>query len=152
MTADEQYAANLALLAMNPATAGMIPQLHQFPLTNLQLVPTSSGAMYGHAWDVTTQQYIPLVDQNDPVGQAKHDAEALYTRNGKVFCLLGMGLGYFVTEFAKLLQPYQRLCVWDLDAGMYKAMLYCCDIAPLFSEKRIDIVVGNDILNQVEPW
>ena len=152
LTADEQYAANMTVLAANPTTSGMIPQLQQFPLTNLQLVPTPSGLMYGQAWDVASQQYIALVDPNDPAGQAKKDAESLYTPNAKVFSLLGMGLGYFVTEFAKLLKPYQRLSVWDLDPNMYKAMLYCCDVSPLFSEKHIDIVIGNDLLQQVEPW
>lgn len=152
LTAEEQYAANLALLARNPNTAGMIPQLMQFPLTNMQLLPTPTGQMFGQTWEVKLQTYVPLADPNDPRAQAIRDVDGLYTRDTKVFCLLGLGLGYFAVEFARRLEPWQRLCVWDLDPGMYKAMMYCTDIAPLFSDKRVDVIVGNDIMGQVENW
>ena len=152
LLSEEQFQANLALMATRTNMAGMPEQLKNYPLCNMQLMPGPSGQLYGQAWDTVTQQWVPLCDPHDPIGQAERDAEALYSRDTKVFTLLGMGLGYFATAFAKRLQPHQRMVVWDADSAMFKAMCYAVDISPLFSDKRTDVFIGDQVITQIEPW
>lgn len=152
LSAEEQFQANVAVMAARPNMQGMAEQLRQYPLCNIQLMPGPSGYLYGQAFDVATQQWVALADPHDPIAQAERDVEALYTRDCKVFTLLGMGLGYFATAFAKRLQPYQRLVVWDADSAMFKAMCYATDITPLFSDKRTDVFIGDQVITQIEPW
>ncbi len=152
MTPDEQFAANCALLAQRPGMEQMPAQLQAFPITNIQLVPGTQGQLYGQVWDVPSQTWTALCSPHDPIAEAEKDCDTLYTRDAKVFTLLGMGLGYFATAFAKRLEPWQRLIVWDCDANMFKAMMYAVDIAPLFSAKRTDVYIGPEVLGQVEEW
>lgn len=152
MTPDEQYQANLAFLATRSNMQGMLSQLPQFPMTNLQLMPGAGGQLFGQAWDTQSQQWWALCSPEDPRAEAERDCDNLYTRDAKVFTLLGMGLGYFATAFAKRLEPWQRLVIWDTDATMFKAALHACDISPLFSDKHTDLHIGNEVVTQVEPW
>jgi len=149
--AESRYEANLALLGQKMPQ--MVEQIRQFPLTNVQLMPTPTGKMYGHAWSVELQQWVPLCNGSDPEAEAEADCTAMYNRDIKVYCLLGMGLGYFTTALARRLRPHQRLVVFDLDPNLYKASLYATDFTPILTEgKRIDFVIGNDALQQVEQW
>ena len=151
MRSEDRYEANLALLGQK--MPDMVDQIRQFPLTNVQLMPTATGHLYGNAWSVETQQWVPLCHATDPEQEAERDCDAAYSRDVKVYCLLGMGLGYFTAAFAKRLEAHQRLVVFDLDPNLYKAALYAADFAPVFSEgKRIDFIIGNDAMDQVERW
>lgn len=155
MTADERYAANMHLLRNNPNPTlhSMPEQLAQMPLTNLHLLPSDDGALYGQAWDCITQQWVALCNPHTPLAEAEVDAGNLYTPNAKVFCLIGLGMGYFAVALAKRLKPYQRLVIWDLDPCMYKAMLHAVDCTPFFDgQHRVDLIVGDAILQNVEPW
>ena len=149
--AEGRYEANLALLGTTMPQ--MVENIRQFPLTNIQLMPTPGGALYGHAWSVQLQQWVPLCNGEDPVAEAEADCESMYSKDIKVYALLGMGLGYFVAALAKRLRPYQRLVVFDVDPNMYKASMYAVDFTPILREgKRIDFIIGNDALQQVEHW
>jgi hypothetical protein len=154
-TADDRYAANMRLLRENPnpILQGMPEQLAQMPLTNLHLLPSGDGALYGQAWDCATQQWVALCNPQTPLAEAEVDAGHLYTPNAKVFCLIGLGMGYFAVALAKRLKPYQRLVIWDLDPCMYKAMLHAVDCTPFFDgQHRVDLIVGDAIIQNVEPW
>ena len=149
--ADSRYEANLDLLSQTMPQ--MVENIRQFPLTNVQLMPTTGGEIYGHCWSVELQQWIPLCNSEDPLAEAERDCESMYSPHIKVYSLLGMGLGYFVAALAKRLRPYQRLVVFDVDPNMYKASLYAVDLTPVLREgKRIDFIIGNDALQQVEAW
>ena len=149
--ADSRYEANLALLGQTMPQ--MVENIRQFPLTNVQLMPTPGGEIYGHCWSVELQQWMPLCSGEDPLAEAERDCESMYSPHIKVYSLLGMGLGYFVAALAKRLRPYQRLVVFDVDPNMYKAALYAVDFTPILREgKRIDFIIGNDALQQVEGW
>lgn len=150
MTPDEQYAANLAIITT--ARPEMAAQLAQFPLTNVQLMPGQDGHLFGTAWDVTNQQWVPLCHPADPIAEAEAACDAVYSPLAKVYTLLGMGLGYIATALARRLKPYQRLVIWDLDPNMYKAAMYAVDLAPMMTGARVDIFVGDDIVQQVEHW
>ncbi len=149
--AESRYAANLALLEQSMPQ--MVENIRQFPLTNVQLMPSPNGDIYGHCWSVELQQWVPLCSGEDPIAEAERDCESMYSPNIKIYSLLGMGLGYFVAALAKRLRPYQRLVVFDVDPNMYKAALYATDFTPILREgKRIDFIIGNDALQQVEGW
>ena len=149
--AESRYAANLALLEQSMPQ--MVENIRQFPLTNVQLMPSPGGEIYGHCWSVELQQWVPLCSGEDPIAEAERDCESMYSPNIKIYSLLGMGLGYFVAALAKRLRPYQRLVVFDVDPNMYKAALYATDFTPILREgKRIDFIIGNDALQQVEGW
>lgn len=152
MTADEQYQKNCAFLATRPNMEGMLAQLPQYPMTDIQLMPGTKGHLFGQVWNRDTRQWWAICSPEDPVAEAERDCESLYTREAKVFTLLGMGLGYFATALARRLQPWQRLIIWDVEATMFKAMMHACDITPLFSDKRTDVHIGTDVLAQVEGW
>lgn len=151
-SAEAQYAQNLAVLEQNPSMASIVPQLFSFPLTNMRLVPSMFGSMYGEIFDIKTQQWVPLADPNDPEGEASRAIEQIWSPDCKVFSMIGLGLGYAASAFAKKLLPYQRLVIWDYEASLFKAMLYAIDVHPLFQGKRIEVFVGNDILQRIEPW
>src|SRR5437667_237774 len=152
LPADAQYAANIALMQQQPAMEGLLTQMAMQPLVNLQLLPGPSGDLTGVAWDVPTQSWIPLCDLINPIGEAVRAAGQIWSPDATVFTLIGLGLGYAVAAFAEKLLPYQRLVVWEYDAALFKAMLYAIDIAPLFSGKRVEVVVGTDTVAKVEPW
>lgn len=155
LTADARYAANLQLLVDSPNVAlhAMPEQLAQMPLTNIHMHQAPDGAQFGQVWDCQTQQWIALCHPHAPLAEAETDATNLYTPHAKVFCLLGLGLGYFATALAKRLKPYQRLVIWEMDPGLYKAMLYAADCTPFFDgQHRVDLIVGDAILQNVEPW
>ena len=155
LPAEDQFTANCALLAarMGDAWPTMHQQLMAAPLINIQLGPTASGALYGQVYSPDTQQWAGLCDQADPVAQAEREVEALYSPDARVWCLIGLGLGYVAAALAKRLKPYQRLCIWEADPVLWKATLHAVDIAPLIRpDRRIDFHVGNDIAAQVEPW
>lgn len=151
-TMEDRYAANMAVLAANPHLAMLPEQLNNVPMTNIQLVPSGDAHLYGQAWDVAQQQWVALCHPHAPIEEAERDVEQLWSKDAKIFCLLGLGLGYFAAAFARRLLPYQRLVVWDVDPVMYKAMMYCVDTTPLFTDKRVDMMIGPEILTQVEPW
>ena len=152
MTADEQYAANMALLVQHPSEdlRRMPEQLATVPLTNVQLIPNARGNIVGGAWSVAQQQWIGLCDGEDPIGQAERAVEAIYASQTRVFTICGMGLGYAAAALARRLKPYQRLSIWELSPSLYKAMFYCLDVTPLFSEKRVHFFVGPDAAQHVE--
>lgn len=152
IAAEEQYANNLKVLQANPVMAGIVGQLFSFPLTNMRLVPSMIGDIYGEMFDMKSQQWVPLADPNDPMGEATRSIDQIWTPDCKVFTMIGLGLGYAAAAFAKKLLPYQRLVIWDYEATLFKAMLYAIDVHPLFSGKRIEVYVGNDILQRIEPW
>ena len=152
MTADEQYQQNCAFLATRSNMTATLAQLPQCVLTDIQLMPGNAGHLFGQVWDRPTQTWWALCSPDDPVAEAERDCDNLYTRDAKIFTLLGMGLGYFATALARRLQPWQQLVIWDTEPSMFKAMMYACDISPLFSDKRTHIHIGNDVLAQVEPW
>ena len=152
LAADEQYAANMALLAQHPSEdlRRMPEQLASVPMTNVQLLCNARGMTVGGAWSVVQQQWVGLCDGEDPVGQAERAAEAIYTTQTRVFTICGMGLGYAAAALARRLKPYQRLSIWELSPSLYKAMFYCLDVTPLFSEKRVHFFVGPDAVQHVE--
>lgn len=155
LTADERYAANMALLRANPnpVLQALPDQLAQMPMTNLHLLPSADGALYGQAWDIAQQHWVGLCNPHTPLAEAATDVGNLYTSNTKIFCLIGLGMGYFAIELAKRLKSYQRLVIWDLDPCMYKAMLHAVDCTPFFNgQHRVDLIVGDAILQNVEPW
>lgn len=152
---DEQYAANCGLLAgrMGEAWPVMRQQLAQAPLCNIQLGLTPAGSLYGQLYNADTKQWAALCDQADPLGQAAREVASFYTRDVRIWCLVGLGLGYIAAELAKRLQPHQRLCIWEADPTLWKATLHAVDIAPLIrADRRIDFHVGGDILGQVDEW
>lgn len=154
MTADEQYAANMAFLVQHPTELlRQLPaQLAQVVSTNIQVVTTESGAVIGAAWEPSTQQWVGLCDAGDPAGQAERDVEAVYSPQIKVFTLLGMGMGYAAVALARRLRPYQRLSVWEVSSVAYKAMFSAVDVTPLFSDKRVQLFVGPDLVPHLEPY
>lgn len=152
LSAEDQYAANCAVLAAQPAMAPLLAQLAQMPLVNLQLQPGPEGALIGCVWDVPSQTWVPLCDLQRPVAAAEEAAAQLWSPQQTVYTLLGVGLGYAVAALAKRLLPYQRLVVWDADGALFKAMLYCLDIREIFSGKRVEIYVGTDLLQRIDPW
>lgn len=150
--AEEQYAKNMDVLRANPNMQGLVGQLFQYPLVNIQLAPSMIGSLYGQVFDVTTQNWVPVADPNDPMGEAARAVEQLWSPDIKVFTMVGLGLGYAAAAFAQKMLPYQRLVIWDVEAGLFKAMLYAVDVQPLFGGKRVEVFVGNDILARIEPW
>lgn len=152
MHAEAQFKANLAFLANHPVHHQMYEQIHACPLTNLRLMPTPTGALYGEAFDMTTQQWSALCHPEDPVQQAIASVDQFYVPQARVFAMIGLGLGYNAVEFAKRLKPYQKLCIWDVDAQLFKAMLYAVDITPLFTLPNVNLIVGSDIHLKVEEW
>ena len=153
LSPEARFTANCAILAQRRPE--ILKDLQQFPLTNLQLGPLACGEVGGQAWDIQSQAYIPLCHHSHPMAGAEADAENVYSRDIKVFILIGLGLGYFATALARRLRPWQRLLILDLDPCMFKAALYAVDIQSLFRDdgRRIDIFVGPEITAQaVEPW
>lgn len=152
MSPDAQYAANMLTLSRQPAMAGLVAQMAQMPLTNLQLLPGPTGHLTGCAWDVGSQSWLPLCDLQDPMGAAHQIVAQMWSPQQTVYTLIGLGLGYAVAAFAKRLLPYQRLVIWDMEGAFFKAMLYALDITDVFAGKRVEIYVGPDILSKIEPW
>lgn len=153
LSPEARFTQNCAILAQQRPE--ILQDLQRYPLTNLQLGPLACGDVGGQVWDVTGQRYIPLCHANHPIDGAEADADAVYSRDIKVYVLIGLGLGYFAAALSKRLRPWQRLLVLDLDPCMFKAALYAVDVAQLFPTdgRRIDIFVGDQITAQaVEPW
>lgn len=148
MLPEERCLANLALLDV--ATPDLAGALRAMPMTNVVLMPHISGSLTGQAWDVATQAWVPL-SGDDPAGEAERDAEAMYTSHMRVFCLFGLGLGYFAAAFARRLQPYQRLAIFEVSPSCAKAALYTVDWAPLVAQgKRIDLYIGDALQSAIE--
>jgi hypothetical protein len=152
LDAEAQFAANLEFLKHHPVHYQMYQNVHAYPLCNVKLLPAPTGALYGEAWDIASQQWIALCHPEDPIAQATASCDQFYTPQARVFCMVGLGLGYNAVEFAKRLKPYQKLCIWDVDPQLVKAMMYATDIAPLFSMPNVNLIVGNDVVNHVERW
>ena len=154
MTADEQYVANMRLLAAHPSPElQRVPDvLAQCPLTNVHLMPNGHGVLVGAAWDVQTQAWVALCDIEDPLGQAARDVDAIYSPAVKVFTLLGVGLGHAAVALAQRMQPYQRLSLWEASPAILKAMFHALDCAPLFSDKRVHVFLGPDLDMHIEPY
>jgi hypothetical protein len=152
MDAESQFAANMTFLKAHPTHHAMYEQIHACPLTNLKFLPTPSGYLYGEVFDYRTQEYSALCHPEDPVQQARVSCDQFYTPQARVFCMIGLGLGYNAVEFAKRLLPHQRLCIWDVDAQLFKAMLYAVDITPLFTMPNVNLLVGQDCHTKVEEW
>jgi len=151
MTPQEQYQANLALVAAK--SEELARQVEQVILTNIQFVPTPSSRVVAVAWDVEGQRWIGVQDGDDPEAAARRDADALWTRDAKVFSLMGIGCGYFAAEFARRLEPHQRLSLWELNPVMLKAAMHCADLGPILSgAARVDTFVGDAIVNSLEAW
>ncbi len=152
MTADEQYAVNMAFLARHPSDVmrQMPAQLAALPMTNVRLMPNARGQVCGAAWSVTEQQWVGLCDIEDPVAQAERSADAIYTPQVRVLTICGIGLGYAAAALARRLKPYQRLSIWELSPSLYKAMFYCCDVTSLFSDKRVHFFIGPDAATHIE--
>ena len=146
MTADDRYATNMTLLRHAlPAMADQIPQV---PLTNVMMMPGENGELIGHAWEVTTQQWVPLCSSHTPTDDAAKEVEAFWQEEPRVYCLVGYGLGHFAVAFAQKLLPWQRLAIFELAPSLFKASLYAVDLLPLIGQgKRIDLYVG-DALDQ----
>ena len=152
MHAEAQFQANLTFLGTHPTHSQMYEQIHACPLTNLKLLPTPSGHLYGEVFDIQSQMWSALCHPENPVQQAIASCDQFYTPHARVFAMIGLGLGYNAVEFAKRLQPYQRLCIWDVDAQLFKAMLYAVDITPLFTMPNVNLIIGSDIHTKVEEW
>lgn len=153
LSPEARFTANCAVLARKRPE--ILQDLQRFPITNMQFGPLACGEVGGQVWDVQSQAYIPLCHNHNPMAGAEADAESVYSRNIKVYTLIGMGLGYFAVALARRLRPWQRLLILDLDPCMFKAALYAVDIQSLFPDdgRRIDIFVGDQITAQaVEPW
>ena len=153
LSPEARFTANCAILAQHRPE--ILADLQRFPLTNMQLGPLACGEVGGQVWDVQTQSYVALCHADQPMAGAEADAESVYSRDIKVYVLIGMGLGYFACALARRLKPWQRLLILDLDPCMFKAALYAVDVGALFPQSglRIDIFVGDQITTQaVEPW
>jgi len=159
MPAEALFAKNLALLAeKNP---GLAQHLKDMPMVNMHLVENHAGMIVGRIWDVNGQQWVPLCDPHHPFEEAVADVDGvpgerdgLYTPNGKVFLLFGMGLGYFAVEFAKRLKPYQRLAIFDASANSFKAAMHAVDMTPILGgcSGKIDTFLGDNLDEMMQHW
>ena len=112
----------------------------------------AAGRLVGQTWDITHQQWVALCDPNDPEGEAERDAAALWTRDAKIFCCFGLGLGYFPAALARRLEPHQRLAIFDPNPMHYVAAMHAIDMAPLHSDRPVNIFVGDALLPAMEQW
>lgn len=162
MPGEELFAKNLALVAeKNP---GLAQNLRDMPMVNMHLVENPTGSLIGRMWDVKQQGWVPLCDTQHPVEEAVFDIdgctegpnprEGLYSPNGKVFVLLGMGLGYFAVEFAKRLKPYQRFAIFDTSANSFKAAMHAVDMSPVLGgcQGKIDTFLGDNLDAMMQHW
>ena len=123
------------------------------PLCNVRMLANAQGLMVGQTWDVAHQHWVALCDANDPVGEAERDADALWTRNAKIFCVFGLGLGYFPAALAKRLEPHQRMAIFDPSPMHYLAAMHAVDMTHLqSSERRVEIFVGDGLMPILENW
>jgi hypothetical protein len=135
----EQYAANLKLVAAKNEV--MASQLDAMPLTNIQMA---------HA--IPTEQWAPLCHPTNPIAETEKDAENLYSRDKRIFVLLGSGIGYFAVAMAKRLKPYQRMAVFELDPIVYKTSMFAVNLEPLLSQATVESFVGQDLRETVKNW
>ena len=112
----------------------------------------AAGRLVGQTWDVTHQQWVALCDPNDPEGEAERDAAALWTRDAKIFCCFGLGLGYFPAALARRLEPHQRLAIFDPNPMHYVAAMHAIDMTPLHSDRPVNIFVGDALMPAMEQW
>lgn len=152
LSPEARFTANCAILQR--VRPEILADLQRFPLVNLQLGPLACGEVGGQVWDVQGQRYIPLCHGDQPTAGAEADVESIYSREIKVFCMIGAGMGYHAVALARRLRYWQRLLILDLDPCMFKAMMYAVDIAPLFQDgqRRVDIFVGPEVMQAIEPW
>ena len=152
LSPDEQYTANCAVLAGQPGTEGLLHQLRQTVLVNIDLQPGPNGQLCGVAWSKEDQAPVPLCDFPDPQGLACQAMEQFWRPDITVYTMLGVGLGYAVVALARKLLPYQRLVVWDPEPIFLKAMMHAIDIRDAFSGKRVEVYVGGDVQARLEHW
>ena len=145
------WAANLERLRQSQPD--LATHLAALPLCNVRILANPAGLLIGQTWDTTSQHWVPLCDPNDPVGEAERDADALYTRNAKIFCIFGLGLGYFPAAIARRLEPHQRMAIFDPSPMHYLAAMHAIDMTHLqSSERRVEIFVGDGLLPILENW
>lgn len=151
LTSEQQYQANRDLLA-RVKSEEFSRQIDACPLTNLQLNAGPTGALVGAAFEPSMQQWVPLADLQDPLAEARTDADRFYDPKAKVFVLFGMGLGYFARELASRLQPYQRMALFECSPVVYKAAMHAVDLTPLVEGHRVDTFIGDNLEPHLEQW
>jgi len=146
----ERFERNMKLIEQkNPDVA---KQFKDIVITNIQMMPSSTGRTTGAIWDVKHQQWVQLHNFQDPVAEAARDADSVYTPNQKIFTLVGFGLGYLAVELAKRLRPHQRLAVFEKNPALFKAAMYACDLIDVLGENRVDTFIGDNVLANMEHW
>ena len=145
------WTANLDRLRQSQAD--LANHLATLPLCNVRMLANPQGLLVGQTWDVAHQQWVALCDPNDPVGEAERDADALWTRDAKIFCVFGLGLGYFPAAIARRLEPHQRMAIFDPSPMHYLAAMHAVDMTHLQStERRVEIFVGDGLVPTLEHW
>jgi len=141
------------LTRLQASQPDLAQHLAGLPLCNVRLLPNQDGLLVGQTWDTAHQQWVALCDPTDPVGEAERDADALWTRDAKIFCIFGLGLGYFPAAIARRLEPHQRLAIFDPSPMHYLAAMHAIDMLPLQgTERRVEIFVGDGLLPILEQW
>jgi len=130
---------------------GLAEQIRVVPLHNVRLMQ-NNGHMVGQTWDVATQQWVALCHPEDPIAEAEADAAALWTKDARIFCCFGLGLGYFPAALARRLLPYQRMAVFDVNPMHYVAMMHTIDAGVLQGDRHVDIFIGDDLQQSCEQW
>lgn len=149
---EELYQKNLNLI--RAASEDLAKQIDEMPITGVRLMPSASNPdiLIGQVWDVQTQMWVPLCDENDPITQAKNDVDAFYNRETRIFSLLGHGLGYTTAELAKRLEPHQRLALYEIDPAVWKASMYAVDLEQVMVGKRVDTMIGEGMVEKSTQW
>jgi len=148
----ERYDGNIEILNKKDPALGK--HLDEMPLTSIRMQPIGEeqDELYGQIYCPKARHWVPLGSEKDAVTQAKSDVDQLYSDRQKIFCLIGMGLGYFAVEFAKRLRGYQRMAIFDLSPSVYKAAMYCVDLAPILGDHKVDTFIGESIHASIDKW
>lgn len=151
-SSEELYQKNLTLI--RAASEELATQIDEMPITGVRMMPSASNPdiIIGQVWDVQSQVWVPLCDENDPITQAKNDVDAFYNRDTRIFSVLGHGLGYTTVELVKRLEPHQRLALYEIDPAVWKASMYAVDLEQVMVGKRVDTMIGEGMVEKSTQW
>ncbi len=86
------------------------------------------------------------IDSNyDPVGEATRNLERLKIRGSINFIVLGLGLGYQVSEIIKQISTHAKIYIFEKDPELFALAIREADFSLIFEHPGVRLVVDTDL-------
>jgi hypothetical protein len=132
------------LLALSRRWGALENQLSSIPSSDTYAIQKAKDDSLTAVYFDKDGNQKALHSQYSPLKEAQKRAAEHYTRETRLFFVIGFGLGYYVRELFHLLHDKQKLIVIEPVPSLFRDALKSCAYEDMFKDERFFLVVSDN--------